>query len=119
MTITEGRRTELKKGLANWIDMGGHAYLVTFTNSHHRGDCLDGLLQGQKRLSKSFGKNQSRKMLKRLGYQGRIVATEVTWGEQNGWHPHYHMIFFDHQIDANGLQSYLALNGKMLAQKQG
>lgn len=121
MTITEGRRTELKKGLANWIDMGGHAYLVTFTNSHHRGDCLDGLLQGQKKAFKKFWeKTKVVKMLKRLGYQGRIVATEVTWGEQNGWHPHYHMIFFfDHQIDANGLQSYLALEWQDACTKAG
>ena len=41
--------------------MGGHAYLVTFTNSHHRGDCLDGLLKGKKGFQKVLGKNQSRK----------------------------------------------------------
>ena len=56
MTITEGRRTELKQGLSNWTQAGGHAYLATFTNSHHRGDGLDGLIQGQKRLLRSFGK---------------------------------------------------------------
>ena len=33
MTITEGRRTELKQGLSNWTQAGGHAYLATFTNS--------------------------------------------------------------------------------------
>ena len=55
-------------------------------------------------------------MLKRLGYKGRIVATEVTWGEQNGWHPHYHMIlFFDHEINAQGLQTRLALEWQRLA----
>ena len=49
MTITEGRRTELQQGLTNWTQAGGHAYLATFTNSHHRGDGLDGLIQGQKK----------------------------------------------------------------------
>ena len=58
MTITEGRRTELKQGLSNWTQAGGHAYLATFTNSHHRGDGLDGLIQGQKRHLKSFGKKR-------------------------------------------------------------
>ena len=57
MTITEGRRAELKKGLANWIDTGGHAYLVTFTNSHHRGDGLESLLKGKKRRLLNFGKS--------------------------------------------------------------
>ena len=94
MTITEGRRAELKKGLANWIDAGGHAYLVTFTNSHHKGDNLGDLLQGQKKaFVKFWEKRKVKEMLKRLGYNGRIVATEVTWGQDNGWHPHYHMIF--------------------------
>jgi len=121
MTITEGRRSELKKGLSNWIDLGGHAYLVTFTNSHHKGDDLGQLLQGQKKAFKKFWeKTKVVKMLKCLGYQGRIVATEVTWGQDNGWHPHYHMIFFfDHEIDAKGLQSYLALEWKDACIKAG
>lgn len=121
MTITEGRRSELKQGLSNWIDLGGHAYLVTFTNSHHKGDDLGQLLQGQKKAFKKFWeKTKVVKMLKCLGYQGRIVATEVTWGQDNGWHPHYHMIFFfDHEIDAKGLQSYLALEWKDACIKAG
>ena len=121
MTITEGRRSELKQGLANWIDAGGHAYLVTFTNSHHKGDDLGDLLQGQKKaFVKFWQKRKVTEMLKRLGYQGRIVATEVTWGEQNGWHPHYHMIFFfDHEINPQGLQSFLALEWQDACLKAG
>lgn len=121
MTITEGRRSELKQGLANWIDAGGHAYLVTFTNSHHKGDNLGDLLQGQKKaFVKFWEKRKVKEMLKRLGYQGRIVATEVTWGEQNGWHPHYHMIFFfDHEINSQGIQSYLALEWQDACVKAG
>ena len=121
MTITEGRRTELKKGLANWIDAGGHAYLVTFTNSHHKGDNLGDLLQGQKKaFVKFWEKRKVKEMLKRLGYNGRIVATEVTWGQDNGWHPHYHMIFFfDHEVDPNGIQSFLALEWQDACIKAG
>lgn len=121
MTITEGRRTELQQGLANWIDTGGHAYLSTFTNSHHRGDNLDQLLIGQKKaFVKFWEKRVVKEMLKRLGYKGRIVATEVTWGEQNGWHPHYHMIlFFDHEINEQGLQTFLALQWQDACIKAG
>ena len=64
MTITEGRRSELKQGLANWIDAGGHAYLATFTNSHHQGDNLDQLLTGQKKaFVKFWGKPKLKKCL--------------------------------------------------------
>lgn len=121
MTITEGRRSELKKGLSNWTDAGGHAYLATFTNSHHRGDNLADLLPSQKKaFVKFWQKRKVTEMLKRLGYKGRIVATEVTWGEQNGWHPHYHMIFFfDHEINPQGLQSFLALEWQDACIKAG
>lgn len=121
MTITEGRRTELKQGLSNWTDAGGHAYLATFTNSHHRGDNLEQLLTGQKKaFVKFWEKTKVKEMLKRLGYNGRIVATEVTWGEKNGWHPHYHMIlFFDHQIDHQGLQTFIALQWQEACIKAG
>lgn len=121
MTITEGRRSELKQGLANWIDAGGHALLATFTNSHHRGDNLGQLLTGQKKaFVKFWEKRVVKEMLKRLGYKGRIVATEVTWGEQNGWHPHYHMIlFFDHEINEQGLQTFLALQWQEACIKAG
>ena len=121
MTITEGRRTELKQGLSNWTDAGGHAYLATFTNSHHRGDNLHQLLTGQKKaFVKFWQKTKVTERLKRLGYKGRIVATEVTWGEQNGWHPHYHMIlFFDHEINAQGLQTFLALQWQEACIKAG
>ena len=121
MTITEGRRSELKQGLSNWTEAGGHAYLATFTNSHHRGDGLDGLLIGQKKaFKKIWEKTKVVAMLKCLGYKGRIVATEVTWGEDNGWHPHYHMIlFFDHEINHQGLQTFLALQWQDACIKAG
>ena len=121
MAITEGRRTELQQGLTNWTQAGGHAYLVTFTNSHHKGDDLDQLLQGQKKAFKKFWEKTSTvKMLKRLGYKGRTVTTEVTYGEGNGWHPHYHMIFFfDHEINSQGLQTELAFQWQDACIKAG
>lgn len=121
MTITEGRRTELQQGLINWTDIGGHAYLVTFTNSHHRGDDLDQLLKGQKKAFKKFWEKTSTvKDLKKYGYKGRTVTTEVTWGEKNGWHPHYHMIFFfDHEVNAQGIQTLLALQWQEACIKSG
>lgn len=111
MTITEGRRLELSKALNSWTDSGGFAYLVTFTNSHHKGDNLADLLEGQKRaFKKLWEKTKLVKKLNDLGYVGRIVATEVTHGF-NGWHPHYHMIFFfDSPIDMADVKTFLAVD---------
>lgn len=109
--ITEGRRAELKTAMANWQKDGGFVYLVTLTNRHHKGDDLAELLQGQqKALTKLWEKNAVKKMMKALGCHGRITATEVTYGD-NGWHPHFHLLmFFDHEVNTQGLQSFLALH---------
>lgn len=121
LSITEGRRLELKQGLNNWINQSGFVYLVTFTNRHHRGDNLISLLNGQKKaFVKFWQKRKITEMLRCLGYKGRIVATEVTWGCENGWHPHYHMLFFfDHEINMQGLRTFLALEWQDVCKKVG
>lgn len=109
MTITENRRKELSLGLSNWTNSGGFCYLVTFTNAHHKGDCLQSLIDGQKKAFVKFW--SQRKVVKGLsdfGYVARIVATEVTYSNNNGWHPHYHMIFFcSCAVCTNTLQAFL------------
>jgi hypothetical protein len=40
----------------------------------------------------------------RLGIAGHIIAYELTWGDENGWHPHYHVLLVhDQDLDANGI----------------
>ena len=118
--ITEGRRLEVKSGFTNWLNGGGSVYMATFTNPHHYGDNLEHQLSGQKKAFKKFWeKTKVVKMLKCLGYKGRIVATEVTHGV-NGWHPHYHVIlFFNHEINIQGLQSFLAIEWQDACRKAG
>ena len=107
--ITEGRRQEMKTAVANWHAQGGYVYLVTVTNRHHRGDGLLDLLKGQAKAKKKlWEQNRVKKMLKTLGYVGRITATESPYSDANGWHPHYHILmFFDHEINPQGLQTFL------------
>lgn len=108
--ITEGRRAEMKTAVDAWQKKGGYVYLVTLTNSHHKGDNLPDLLKGQARAKqKLWEKTKVKNMMKALGCVGRITATEVTYGN-HGWHPHYHLlVFFDHQIDTGALQTFLGL----------
>lgn len=110
LKISEERRKEIKTAMDNARAKGWFVYLFTFTNRHHCGDDLETLLGGQKKALVNFWQKSSvKKMLKNLGYIGRITATEVTWWEVNGWHPHYHMlVFFDHEINPQGLQSFLS-----------
>lgn len=119
--ITEARREELKLGLQNWKDSGGFCYLVTFTNRHYSGMNLAHLLSGQKKaFVKFWSKTKVVQMLAKLGYVGRIVATECTYSDNNGWHPHYHMIFFFKQeINQQALQSFLAVEWQDVSVKVG
>lgn len=118
--ISEGRRQELSTGIDNWTAQGGAVYLITFTNPHHVGDNLDDLLQGQKKaFVKLWEKTKVKKTMKALGYKGRIVATEVTYGK-NGWHPHYHMlVFFEHHINPKPLRTFLGLEWQIACTKAG
>ena len=110
LKISEERRKEIKTAMDNARAKGWFVYLFTFTNRHHCGDDLEVLVEGQKGALVDFWqKSKVKKMMKDLGYVGRITATEVTWSPVNGWHPHYHMlVFFDHEINTQGLQSFLS-----------
>ena len=114
MKVSEERRKELHTAMANGRKKGLIPYLVTFTNRHHVGDDLGDLLDGQKKaFIKLWEKTKVKKMMKNLGLVGRISATEVTHG-QNGWHPHYHMIFFfDGAVNMDGLRSFLAIEWQL------
>ena len=120
--ISEGRRQELKQGMAHWQRMGsdGAVYLLTLTNPHHNGDNLAQLLEGQKKaLHRLWTLRKSREMFKSLGKVGHIIATEVTHGV-NGWHPHYHiLLFFKKPINSKALRNFLASCWQNCCEKSG
>lgn len=102
--ITEVRRCEVKQAIDKWIAEGGSVYMGTYTNRHHRGDDLGQLVQGQKEAFKELYQSHAVKdMLKLLGCEVRITAVETPYSDDNGWHPHYHtLFFFKHEISNNG-----------------
>lgn len=110
--ITEVRKVETKQGISSWRAKGGHVYLLTLTNRHHRGDNLKELLTGQQKALANFWRQRAvREMIEKLGYVGRVVATEVTWSWDNGWHPHFHILmFFEQELfnGGQGLRTFLA-----------
>lgn len=118
--ISQARCDELAVAMDRAKSKGWFVYMLTFTNRHYLGDNLVQLLSGQKdAFELMFRQRAVREMLASLGYQGRIRATEVTYG-QNGWHPHFHvLIFFDHEINAQGLQSFFATQWQKSCVKKG
>ena len=100
--ISERRRVELEQAIKTCIDNGGAVYLATYTISHKRFDDLSTLLESflaaRKRAKQG---RKAQELRKQFGVIGTVSVREVTWSEQNGWHPHCHeLVFFEQDIDA-------------------
>lgn len=83
----------------------GHAcLLVTFTAPHTRQDKLDAFTDAiSKALSRFYenasfkgkhGKESPNCIKSRWGWMGRVRGLETTHGDENGWHSHFHEIWF-------------------------
>lgn len=93
--IAERRSAEIESAMAVCKAQGGHVLMPTFTVPHGRQDALGDTLDLIKRALRTMASwTPYRQLQARLGVVGRIVATEVTHGEANGWHPHFHELWF-------------------------
>ena len=94
--ISERRRIELGAAIAIHKAKGGDVLLLTLTNRHDRRDDLGELIHGQAEALRRFmrGTKAAKGWFDELGSIGTIRAMEVTHGDANGWHPHYHILVF-------------------------
>lgn len=93
--IAERRSAEIESAMTVCKAQGGQVLMPTFTVPHGRTDPLVDTLDLIKKALRSMGMSRRYKQLQeRLGVQGRIIATEITHGEANGWHPHFHELWF-------------------------
>lgn len=104
--IAERRRTEIIAAMAAHNASGGCVHMLTLTAPHQRADDLAQLLAKQAKALNSFWNDrQTKAVLLEMGTVGQIRALEVTHGrkssQNNGWHPHYHVLLF------NGLEPHL------------
>lgn len=73
---------------------GGAMYMVTLTWAHTRNDNLGAMVEASRlaltrlRKQRAYVKNREA-----VGYVGMIRAFEVTHGDANGWHPHFHELW--------------------------
>ncbi len=72
---------------------GGKAAMVTLTCGHERGDSLFELLSKFKTAHQALIRHRAFKQLVR-DRAGAVVATEIMWGAEHGWHPHQHQAWF-------------------------
>lgn len=91
--IASGRSAEVRQAIRWAMQLGLDAYMMTLTYRHNRGDDLGVLLSQMSAASVSFWGGRSVKAVWRsAGMVGRITATEVTYSDAAGWHPHIHVL---------------------------
>lgn len=93
--IAERRAGEIQAAMTVCKAQGGQVLMPTFTVPHGRKDPLAQTLDLIKKALRSMAMSRRYKQMQdRLGVEGRIIATEITHGEANGWHPHFHELWF-------------------------
>lgn len=92
--ICERRSHELRIAFNQAQAMNLQISLWTFTAPHNASDRIEKLLPMISDSLQSFFRGKSFTGFKnRFGFIGRIRSTEIRYGV-NGWHPHFHLIFF-------------------------
>lgn len=93
--IRHERSEEIEKAATRWQEQGGSLMFLTLTARHTREEglatTLDAVLKSWSSVIR--GAPWKRKA-EEIGLRGFIRATEVTWGDANGWHPHLHILLF-------------------------
>lgn len=93
--IAERRAGEIEGAMAVCKAQCGQILMPTFTAPHTRMDRLADTLDAIKNARRLMGMTRAYKQLTAsLDLGGRITATEITHGEANGWHPHFHELWF-------------------------
>jgi len=93
--ISERRRVELTQALNQHTAKGLSAPLVTFTYPHQWRDDLRSLVEAQqKAFIWMYMHNDFRYIKETFRFLGRVKALEINHGQENGWHPHIHEIWF-------------------------
>lgn len=93
--IRQRRALEIERACLSHLSSAGGIGFGTFTLPHTRSDDLADLLAVVQKAWKKVQQNRAvRRLFARLGINGRIRSTEITFGAWHGWHPHLHLLFF-------------------------
>jgi hypothetical protein len=112
---------ELQEAIEKAKEKGLEVYFVTFTVRHSREDSAEGILSKLTDAKRWMKKQRSYKRFRNLiGYEGSVTGLEATWGFMNGWHFHYHMLFFaEKSLNPDDLESELYELWRLALERQG
>jgi len=119
--ISERRRLEVSDAISQHETAGGEVLLLTLTNPHTRNDDLHDMTKAQaKAMSRFTGCRAVRSIFSDIGFIGSIRAWEVTHGQANGWHPHFHILLFvNFGVDREALEEKLYTQWAKACDKSG
>lgn len=101
--VAELRRKQLSAAMVNHVGTGGAAYLLTFTFPHEADESLSELLKKFDKARQRFQNSREWKAFKKeAGVIGVVNSLEFTVSQENGWHPHVHMLAFTKSRKAFG-----------------
>lgn len=105
--ISQERKKELAEAMKGCRDKGLHVAMLTLTVPHYLGDDLKTLLKKMSKAKHSLWTNRNSReyFADQFSMLGHITATEVKYSDNNGFHPHFHILcFLDKQYAAEDLQ---------------
>ena len=121
--ITEVRCGDLIEATRVWAERGGSTAMLTLTVPHGRRDALVELWSRLRAAMVGLREHRTWKLLVRSHIAGIVRATEITVGEANGWHPHFHLLLFvNGSLDAQavaGLQARISAVWQQVAVNAG
>ena len=94
--ITQERKKELSEAMKVCRSKGLHVAMLTLTAPHYLGDDLRTLLKKLSKAKHALWTNRDSRtyFAENFSMVGHITATEVKYSDNNGWHPHFHILIF-------------------------
>ena len=94
--LSEHRKNEVKKAIDWWRRQGGSVLLLTLTVPHYSHTDIKQLKTDLRKAYGKFfkGNRASQALFSNFRIEHYISAFEVTHGQENGFHPHYHVLLF-------------------------
>lgn len=107
--ISEKRRKELQLAFQIHKKESGKIAMMTLTFSHKRTDKLADILETFSKATTKFMTGKAyHNIREEMGIIGRIRVLEVTWSNENGFHPHLHIaLFYKNDVDLEVMKSKL------------
>ena len=92
--ITQERKKELSDAMKTCRDKRFHVAMLTLTVPHYLGDDLRTLLKKMSKAKHALWTNRDSRTYfsENFPMVGHITATEVKYSDNNGWHPHFHVL---------------------------